>query len=209
MIYSHPQHYVSSSNYVRRGIGIALVALIHVGVIFAVVKATGIIDAVKPPPPLKAIFISQPIETRPVVPVEIEMRGSTRVNPDPVAPIVETQAEERGAIAENRVSDTIDNNQPYATILAARIDPQYPLTQPPYPPQSRRLGEQGRVELLVYVLPNGKIGEARVAQSSGFARLDDAAVAEALKRWRLLPNEIDGIRTGSWVTLAITFRLTQ
>jgi protein TonB len=61
----------------------------------------------------------------------------------------------------------------------------------------------------VYVLPNGKIGEARIARSSGFQRLDNAAVKEAMSNWRLLPNEENGVPIGSWVTLAITFRLTQ
>ncbi|MBK6757815.1 MAG: energy transducer TonB [Moraxellaceae bacterium] len=41
---------------------------------------------------------------------------------------------------------------------------------------SRRLGEQGRVVLNVYILADGTVGEVKIKQSSGFSRLDDAAL---------------------------------
>jgi TonB family protein len=63
------------------------------------------------------------------------------------------------------------------------------------------------VQLLMFVLPNGRVGEARVAVSSGFPRLDEAAVHEALRSWRFLPDSVDGVATGSWNRIGITFRL--
>ena len=44
---------------------------------------------------------------------------------------------------------------------------------PSYPPMSRRLGEQGRVILDVFILANGAVGDIRLKQSSGFKRLDE------------------------------------
>jgi outer membrane biosynthesis protein TonB len=41
----------------------------------------------------------------------------------------------------------------------AEVDSRRPLSQPEYPPSSRRAGEAGTVILEVYVLENGRVGE--------------------------------------------------
>ncbi|MEE8563635.1 MAG: TonB family protein, partial [Alphaproteobacteria bacterium] len=55
--------------------------------------------------------------------------------------------------------------------------------RPRYPWISRRRGEQGRVVLEVAVAADGRAKEVRVKRSSGFARLDRAALA-AVRAWR-------------------------
>lgn len=62
---------------------------------------------------------------------------------------------------------------------------------PAYPPLSRRLGEEGKVVLRVELDEQGAVGAAKVATSSGFARLDEAALA-AVRRWRCTPAQRDG-----------------
>lgn len=57
---------------------------------------------------------------------------------------------------------------------------------PVYPVISRRLGEQGRVLLDVYILADGSVGELRLRRSSGYPRLDEAALA-AVRHWRYVP----------------------
>src|SRR5690606_28436590 len=57
---------------------------------------------------------------------------------------------------------------------------------PVYPTRSRRLGEEGRVVLEVLILPNGRVGEIKVKQTSGYAALDEAAL-EAVRRWKFVP----------------------
>jgi protein TonB len=94
----------------------------------------------------------------------------------------------------------------HATV-GARVDPSRPLTQPAYPPASRRNGEQGRVELMLYILPNGKVGDAKIEQSSGYSRLDDSAMREALRSWRFIPQQENGNAVASWQLFSITFRL--
>ncbi|MDB6063664.1 MAG: hypothetical protein JWM78_3767 [Verrucomicrobiaceae bacterium] len=92
-------------------------------------------------------------------------------------------------------------------VIAPRVDARFPLTQPAYPPASRRLGEEGTVEVLLYVLADGRIESARVERSSGFARLDEAAVREALHSWRLLPSRVYDVPTAAWHRIAVTFHL--
>lgn len=64
-------------------------------------------------------------------------------------------------------------------------------TAPVYPRSARRLGETGQVRLRVELDETGRLVSSEVAQSSGFARLDEAALA-AVKRWRCHPAMRDG-----------------
>src|SRR5262245_66049362 len=92
---------------------------------------------------------------------------------------------------------------------APKSDPRRPLTQPEYPPSSRRAGETGTVILEVYVLENGRAGDVRVKQSSGFPKLDEAAVREVKRSWRLQPGTENGKPVPMWGQFAVTFKLTD
>jgi len=63
---------------------------------------------------------------------------------------------------------------------------------PSYPIESRRSHEQGTVVLAVLLSPTGSVAEISVAKSSGFARLDKAALA-AVRKWRWAPFKRDGV----------------
>lgn len=99
------------------------------------------------------------------------------VAPPPVAPVASVVAEAappKPAPAPARVSNDVrDNFQD--------------LPAPPYPPTSVRMNEQGSVVLAIKVEANGTASDVDVVRSSGFARLDDAAVKAAL-RWRYVPR---------------------
>jgi protein TonB len=64
-------------------------------------------------------------------------------------------------------------------------------TAPAYPLLSRRQGEAGTTVLRVELDEQGHVGSARVATGSGFARLDEAALA-AVKTWRCNPAQRNG-----------------
>jgi protein TonB len=83
------------------------------------------------------------------------------------------------------------------------------ITQPEYPPASRRAGEEGTVNLQVYVLETGRAGEIKIAKSSGFPKLDEAAVKEVQRNWRFVPGKEDGKPVAMWHIFAVTFRLTD
>jgi protein TonB len=57
---------------------------------------------------------------------------------------------------------------------------------PAYPSASRRRGEQGRVLISALVTAEGLVKEAFVEVSSGFPRLDEAALS-AVRAWRFVP----------------------
>lgn len=62
---------------------------------------------------------------------------------------------------------------------------------PSYPSTSRRLGETGVVVLRVELSETGQVATARVQNSSGFDRLDEAALA-AVRSWRCTPPSRNG-----------------
>lgn len=78
--------------------------------------------------------------------------------------------------------------------------------RPAYPATSRRFGEQGVVQLRVYISAEGLPARAEVRQSSGYERLDQAAIATVLK-WRFVPGKRGGVPEAMWVTVPINFVL--
>jgi protein TonB len=92
-------------------------------------------------------------------------------------------------------------------ITAARFDADYLHNpKPVYPHASRRLGEQGKVLLRVYVSAAGLAEKVEVKLGSGFARLDQAA-EEAVGRWRFVPARRGEQAIAAWVQVPITFQL--
>jgi protein TonB len=65
------------------------------------------------------------------------------------------------------------------------------------------------VILEVYVLETGRVGDARVKQSSGFPKLDEAALREVKRSWRLTPGTENGKPVAMWGQFAVTFKLTD
>lgn len=62
-----------------------------------------------------------------------------------------------------------------------------PVTSPPdYPHQSRQLGEDGKLMLRLELDERGRIGTVQVIKSSGYRRLDEAAIT-AVRTWHCNP----------------------
>lgn len=106
---------------------------------------------------------------------------------------------------------------PAAAAVAAA--PAAPVVQPPssdadylhnpkpaYPSMSRRLGETGKVVVRTLIGADGVAQQAEVLRSSGFERLDRAAVETALK-WRYVPGKRAGIPEAMWFNVPLVFVL--
>jgi protein TonB len=196
----------------RRSIGILFAILVHVGLVVAIGSGLAI-DTIFQPPPHLTVHAIDPPTIIPLTPVPIDKGTFIKsfIATKPQHPIIDTASTDT-----NPGDQQPQKSQPYTDLgnrttqtVAAKVDPHHPLTQPSYPPISRRLGEQGTVELSLYILADGRIGETRIEHSSGFARLDEAAQQHAMTSWRLLPQQIDGIASAGWQRIAITFRLKK
>lgn len=80
-------------------------------------------------------------------------------------------------------------------------------TTPPYPPLSRRLGEEGTVELKIVIAPDGRVQSAELLKSSGSERLDEAALTWVRSHWRYRPATRDGRPVSSETRVNVVFNL--
>jgi protein TonB len=79
-----------------------------------------------------------------------------------------------------------------AAVYRAVSEPSYlERVQPVYPPQARRLRQEGVVVLTVYIDAEGSLERVEVTQSSGHRSLDEAALA-AERRSRFRPATVGG-----------------
>jgi TonB family protein len=97
----------------------------------------------------------------------------------------------------------------YSQTVAARIDDVASLVcRPLYPPLSKRLGEQGAVQMQVMVEATGTVSKIKVIKSSGFERLDKSAL-EATACMKFQAGTIDGVPTAMWVDHPVIFTLSS
>jgi TonB family protein len=80
------------------------------------------------------------------------------------------------------------------------------LSKPAYPRFSRIYGEEGTVVLSVEVLADGNPGKIEIVSSSGYRRLDRAAV-KAVGKARFIAAKIDGKAVDSMQRIAFRFNL--
>jgi len=78
--------------------------------------------------------------------------------------------------------------------------------KPPYPLVSRRMGEQGAVDLRLCLTYQGQIESVSVIKSSGYKRLDSSAL-ETVKTWKFSPLEIVEASLSDCYRLPIHFKL--
>src|SRR5262245_3023537 len=172
---------------IRQFIAIIGVIVIHIGLLLGlsnglsadvfpqIINSTQaiIIEIIKPTPPVPKP-VQPEIRNPEVKPVEV---------PEPVIDPIE-QAPPDVIAVTSPAEDTPSSNTGSTTITALQVDSRYPITRPEYPASSVRKAEEGTVQLLLYVLPNGRVGDAKVSRSSGFRSLDEAATREAKRSWR-------------------------
>ena len=77
---------------------------------------------------------------------------------------------------------------------------------PAYPESARARGVEGETLLRISVLPDGTVGDALVARSSGDPTLDAAALSAA-RTWRFRPALADGVAVADVFFKSVRFRL--
>ncbi|MBI2312457.1 MAG: TonB family protein [Betaproteobacteria bacterium] len=121
--------------------------------------------------------------------------------PEPVANAitVETPVREPAPAAAVPPAPAVSAGAPPPPLVPPRFDAAYLRNPaPPYPALSRRLGEQGKVLLRVFVGADGRPQQVEIRTSSSSARLDRAA-KEAVGQWRFVPARQGDQAVGGWV----------
>lgn len=180
----------------ERAAGLAFVLALHAAALWGLWQhrlipnaqevATLFVNFITPPPPEKKVEPkAQPPRPRPIekpqprqIVAETPMVAPTDhvAPPPPPVPAIETPP---APAAPPKPAGPI--------MLGGDLSVSCPERTPPhYPPHSRRMAEEGTVVLRVELTEHGDVSAARVHSSSGFARLDEAAL-EAVRTWRCHP----------------------
>jgi protein TonB len=138
--------------------------------------------------------------TRPVVPTAVPIVAAESAIPVPMPANIEPSAE---------IGEPNEVIEPEAPTAGSNMTLAYEsITDPRYPPDSKRRGEQGVVMLRVHVGSDGLPQQVEIARSSGFFRLDHAA-REAVMRWRFRPVQVNGRAVPARGLVPVAFNLER
>jgi TonB family protein len=130
-------------------------------------------------------------------PVPQKTLGSSLSSEDSkvVVPVVSVASNpEAGAPSSSLMSKDIQSREKFAN------------PRPPYPLASRRMGEQGAVDLQLCLSHQGHVESVIVMKSSGYGRLDQSAL-ETIKTWKFSALEVIKAPASDCYRLPISFRL--
>lgn len=169
------------------------------------------LQPVEPPPRKVEPAAKRQPQTQPMVrpnpesvavPAAAEAAPQLQAQPEPTQPLQEKVAE-AAPMPEPAAKEVVA--EPELVYQPPRFGVAYLRNpSPEYPPISRRLKEQGKVMLRVMVTAAGEPVSVELDKSSGFERLDQAAM-EAVKQWRFVPAKRGDQAINAWVLVPLSF----
>ena len=155
----------------------------------------------------------EPIEPAPPKPPEPQRPEPAPEPPEATPPASKPIERQPAAPRANASTTSRTQSEPAATrsdadtpLTGARFDADYLHNPAPaYPSYSRRMKERGTVFVLVQVSAQGSALQVTLHQSSGYDRLDEAAL-EAVKQWRFVPAKRGTTPVAASVVVPIQFK---
>ena len=212
MLQLHPAHRAYAPRPPRTA-GIVFITVLHTAAIYAFLSALnfvpkptvpGVIEwrtiieenknpPLPPPEPPSVPVPQEPIVLPPTIELSIDPPPSETalVLPPPLPPVTPP-----------RPADPPATITPARAIAGTHTIPEYPIL-------SRRLGEQGSVHLNLTIGEDGMVAEAKLVRSSGFARLDAAAIEWVKRYWRYQPAMRGAMPVASMAEAIMQFRLDR
>lgn len=196
--------------------GLGFVVILHIVAIYFVASglAHKAVETVMGPIETKVIEEAKPkAEELPPPPPKLQTPPPYVPPPDlDVAIEAPPQATHTNAITAVTTQKPVAAAAAIADVLAG-FDPKYArynaFPESEYPDQSRRLGEEGEVIISVLVGADGKVTDGKIEKSSGFERLDKAALDYYMRRGRFRAGIKDGQPIASWKSIKVTFQLKK
>ncbi len=190
----------------RRAMGFAATAAFHILLVYGLVTglARSVVEVIKGPIETKIIEeVKQEDKPPPPPPPKFDKP------PPPFVPLPDISITTEAPPAATAITQGTPVVRPAAPPAAPTVAKTIKGRnyQPEYPPSSKRAGEEGTVTLSIYVNEEGKVTEAKVEKSSGFEKLDEAAVKEALRSWKFTPATSGGKPIGVWQNINVRFKI--
>lgn len=207
---------------------IALVVLAHIAGALWLKTNSDTLPIIKEPLPMMVSLVSNPAPEPEIVPLlptppkEVVKKQPVvkKLVPIPTPVVNEPVAAEPVAVAEPTPATPTVVAKPAEIIEPAPVkaEPE-PVVEPPkfgaaylhnpppdYPSSSRRANEQGRVLLKVIVSTKGEAEDVQLDTSSGYSRLDQAAI-QAVKKWQFIPAKRNNQPIRASVLVPVKFSL--
>jgi protein TonB len=188
----------------RRGGPLLAVIAVHVVIIYGLSLSMGYVDVPKFAKPIEAVFIPEAPESKPE---PIPQVKPDIPQPEPVdEPVPQVAVDEPVAppadmpASDNALAASVASAPSQDLKASTRVEPTYPAI-------SRRMGEEGQVQLRILVDESGKPKDVQVLKTSGFPRLDEAAT-QAVRKWRFKAATDGSKNIMAWTQIALTFKLT-
>jgi periplasmic protein TonB len=184
---------------------IAIVAGIHVAVIFGLVAALNQGALMKQLQEIKATVDTQkePPKAPPPPPPDLVKP------PPPVAIVPEFTVATAAPPPVTTVAKAPPAPPPPRAVASS--DPLRPVgrthTLPPYPPISVRLNEQGTTLMEVHITTEGNVDDCKIVQTSSSDRLDQAACDFVKSHWRWSPPTNQGAPTAVSTRVSVKWDL--
>ena len=209
--------------------GLAAVIALHLVVVFLLLQLEPVRSAFTAAVPITVSLLSPPKKVEPVVPPQplplkprthtpkpIAAPPVTTVNTDKPAEFVAPSPPPTPAPTVVTPSEPVVAAPPTPYVAAPpapvpvtppRFNAAYLNNPPPqYPMLSRRMNEEGRAVLRVFVDERGFPAEVQMRTSSGHPRLDEAALT-TVRQWKFVPARRGDVPVGAWVLVPISFTL--
>jgi len=205
---------------------VASVVLLHIGALWAlhsgllrrvvetVVPVEVLSDLITPPTPRADVAPAPAPATpaartapRPTAKAAPQLQAVPGSQPSPNAPAAVTAPQPAAApIGAPVAAEAVAPAAPARVELPSTDADYLNNPRPAYPPLSKRMGEQGKVVVRVLIGADGLPQKADIRTSSGFERLDQAALATVMK-WRYVPGKRAGAPEAMWFNVPINFVL--
>jgi protein TonB len=158
----------------------------------------------KPLPPKPRVQRSQPLSAPPILTVTREAPAAYTAPPAPAEPAPAPPVE---VAPPAPVIAAAPPAPAPAPVVPPRFNADYLNNpEPAYPPLARRMGEEGKVVLRVFVNDRGLPEDVQLKTSSGSSRLDGTA-QQTVKQWKFIPARRGETPVGAWVLVPISFSL--
>ena len=206
----------------RRATAVAVMLVVHVVVLFGLLNAQRVRDVVHESAPIFLSVVSAPTPPAPSTPLPPPAQTLPKIVAPPLPLIAETPSPSPLMAAPASPAPPAPAVHPEAppapaaapvaapvakTIPAASV--QYLVApRPAYSRASARMRESGRALVRVWIDEAGMPRDVQIATSSGFARLDDAAV-DAVRGARFKPYLENGAAMAGWAFVPIEFELDK
>lgn len=188
----------------QKSLGIFIVIAFHVLFVWGFINGLKISKIITEPAPVTVTNLPQ--KAIPPAPQIIEaprfQSTVTMTIPQPEAVTIDNPTDSLPTSATSIDTGT------GGTVLATPTRPKaLKTTLPEYPNASKRLGEEGVTGLRLFVTAEGKITDVQLDSSSGYARLDDAAVKHVLRNWAYTACTENGKAVACWFTTKLRWKL--